>query len=64
MYVMNITDIDDKIIKRARQQHLFGKYLNEQHDLTTTLNDTKNAMDLLIEKAKVCILRALARCCT
>ena len=26
-YVMNITDIDDKIIKRARQQHLFDQFL-------------------------------------
>nr|CAH7726848.1 unnamed protein product [Callosobruchus chinensis] len=28
-YVMNITDIDDKIIKRARQNHLYEKYVNE-----------------------------------
>lgn len=27
LYVMNITDIDDKIIKRARQQHLFDGYV-------------------------------------
>ncbi|KAH8244591.1 hypothetical protein KR026_004247, partial [Drosophila bipectinata] len=28
-YVMNITDIDDKIIKRARQNHLFEQYASE-----------------------------------
>ncbi|XP_014255431.1 cysteine--tRNA ligase, cytoplasmic [Cimex lectularius] len=27
LYVMNITDIDDKIIRRARRQYLFNKYL-------------------------------------
>lgn len=25
-YVMNVTDIDDKIIKRSRQRHLFNEY--------------------------------------
>ncbi len=25
-YVMNITDVDDKIIRRARQNHLFERY--------------------------------------
>ncbi|OTF76029.1 hypothetical protein BLA29_012536, partial [Euroglyphus maynei] len=28
-FVQNITDIDDKIIRRARQNYLFEKYLNE-----------------------------------
>ncbi|KAH7642459.1 cysteine-trna ligase [Dermatophagoides farinae] len=28
-FVQNITDIDDKIIRRARQNHLFDKYLQE-----------------------------------
>ncbi|KAL3080010.1 hypothetical protein niasHT_034568 [Heterodera trifolii] len=28
LYVMNVTDIDDKIIKRARQNFLFEQYLN------------------------------------
>ncbi|KAK9503324.1 hypothetical protein O3M35_011923 [Rhynocoris fuscipes] len=27
LYVMNITDIDDKIIKKARQEYLFKKYV-------------------------------------
>ncbi|KAH8404070.1 hypothetical protein KR215_009001 [Drosophila sulfurigaster] len=32
-YVMNITDIDDKIIKRARQYHLFEKYATASAEL-------------------------------
>lgn len=27
LYIMNITNIDDKIIKRARQNHLYERYL-------------------------------------
>lgn len=52
-YVMNITDIDDKIIKRARQKHLYTEYCTTQRDLTQTLTDTRSAMDLLLLKAKV-----------
>lgn len=32
-YVMNITDIDDKIIKRARQRYLVDKYLSEDRSV-------------------------------
>ncbi|XP_034476754.1 cysteine--tRNA ligase, cytoplasmic [Drosophila innubila] len=32
-YVMNVTDIDDKIIKRARQYHLYEKYANAAAEL-------------------------------
>ena len=32
-FVMNITDIDDKIIKRARQNHLYKEYLEKNHPL-------------------------------
>lgn len=41
LYVMNITDIDDKIIKRARQNYLFERYVNEQHSLEKILDDAK-----------------------
>ncbi|GJQ69559.1 hypothetical protein Trydic_g6655 [Trypoxylus dichotomus] len=44
-YVMNITDIDDKIIKRARQNYLYEKYLNEEHTLEEVLHDAKKVMD-------------------
>ena len=31
-YVMNITDIDDKIIRRARRQYLFTQYVSEMKE--------------------------------
>lgn len=47
LYVMNITDIDDKIIKRARQNYLYEKYLEENHDLNSILDDIKEVMSNL-----------------
>ncbi|XP_003703304.2 cysteine--tRNA ligase, cytoplasmic [Megachile rotundata] len=44
LYVMNITDIDDKIIKRARQNYLYEKYIEENHPLDEILDDAKNVM--------------------
>lgn len=44
LYVMNITDIDDKIIKRARQNYLYEKYIKENHTLDKILDDAKNVM--------------------
>ncbi|XP_049865234.1 cysteine--tRNA ligase, cytoplasmic [Pectinophora gossypiella] len=39
LYVMNITDIDDKIIKRARQNHLYEKYTKDQKTLNVIIDD-------------------------
>ncbi|XP_046978679.1 cysteine--tRNA ligase, cytoplasmic [Vanessa cardui] len=39
LYVMNITDIDDKIIRRARQNYLYEKYLKEIKNLNDTIDD-------------------------
>ncbi|XP_054264053.1 cysteine--tRNA ligase, cytoplasmic-like, partial [Macrosteles quadrilineatus] len=50
-YVMNITDIDDKIIKRARQRHLYSQYAAEPRDMSQALSDTRSAMSLVVEKA-------------
>ncbi|XP_028047217.1 cysteine--tRNA ligase, cytoplasmic isoform X2 [Monomorium pharaonis] len=47
MYVMNITDIDDKIIKRARQNYLYEKYVEENHTLNDILNDVREVMSNL-----------------
>lgn len=44
LYVMNITDIDDKIIKRARQNYLYEKYIKENHTLDKILDDAKNVI--------------------
>ncbi|XP_033216367.1 cysteine--tRNA ligase, cytoplasmic [Belonocnema kinseyi] len=41
LYVMNITDIDDKIIKRAKQNYLYEKYVAEKHSLGKVLQDAK-----------------------
>ena len=41
---MNITDIDDKIIKRARQNHLYENYLSENPTLERVLSDCNEVM--------------------
>lgn len=39
-FVMNITDIDDKIIVRARQAHLFSSFRTQHSALTAELCST------------------------
>ncbi|KZC10167.1 PREDICTED: cysteine--tRNA ligase, cytoplasmic [Dufourea novaeangliae] len=46
LYVMNITDIDDKIIKRARQNYLYQQYIEEAHTLDEILDDAKSVMHM------------------
>uniref|UniRef100_H3B5Y6 Cysteine--tRNA ligase, cytoplasmic n=1 Tax=Latimeria chalumnae TaxID=7897 RepID=H3B5Y6_LATCH len=43
-YCMNITDIDDKIIKRARQNYLFDQYKEKKPAATQLLEDVKTAI--------------------
>ncbi|MCL4113228.1 UNVERIFIED_CONTAM: hypothetical protein GTU68_052578 [Idotea baltica] len=45
-YVMNITDIDDKIIKRARTQHLFEQYKQSVKEEAQILDDLAAAFIL------------------
>jgi cysteinyl-tRNA synthetase len=52
LYVMNITDIDDKIIKRARQNHLYDKHIAEGHNLQKNLDDAKSVLEYVSETAK------------
>lgn len=52
-YVMNITDIDDKIIKRARQNHLFEKYVAQQSDLTAIQEDVKESASHLTKQMEI-----------
>ena len=53
LYVMNITDIDDKIIKRARQDHLYDKYIAaEGHNLQKNLDDAKSVLEYVSETVK------------
>jgi cysteinyl-tRNA synthetase len=49
---MNITDIDDKIIKRARQNHLYDEYIAEGHSLRKNLDDAKSVLELFSETVK------------
>lgn len=51
-YCMNITDIDDKIIKRARQTYLLEKYMKENHPWKKILDDTVEAMKPFSEKVR------------
>lgn len=44
---MNITDIDDKIIKRARQNYLYERYANSSASLEQILSDHKEVLDQL-----------------
>ncbi|CAK1551714.1 unnamed protein product [Leptosia nina] len=45
LFVMNITDIDDKIIKRARQNYLYEKYIEEERSLNNLLDDATVVVD-------------------
>ncbi|XP_072826630.1 cysteine--tRNA ligase, cytoplasmic isoform X3 [Vicugna pacos] len=43
-YCMNITDVDDKIIKRARQNHLFERYRQKPPQAAQLLEDVRTAL--------------------
>lgn len=49
LYVMNITDIDDKIIKRARQNHLYEQYVTSTVSMEQLLTDHKAVLEQLDE---------------
>lgn len=50
-FVMNITDIDDKIILRARQQYLLANFRKEHPDVDeTVLNAAKEAFKAYVKK--------------
>lgn len=44
---MNITDIDDKIIKRARQNYLYEQYVSAAKSLEQILDDHKHVLNQL-----------------
>ncbi|XP_052798798.1 cysteine--tRNA ligase, cytoplasmic-like [Mya arenaria] len=50
IYSMNITDIDDKIIRRARQNHLWEAYMAEGKPWNAVVEDTVVAMKPFGEK--------------
>lgn len=47
LYVMNITDIDDKIIKRARQNYLYERYVASSTSLEQIVSDHKEVLEQL-----------------
>ncbi|KAL5112545.1 Cysteine--tRNA ligase cytoplasmic [Taenia crassiceps] len=51
-YVMNITDIDDKIIKKARQNYLIGSYFQSASSISQVKEDIRSAVKLLEVKSK------------
>lgn len=50
-FVMNITDIDDKIIRRARQNFLFDEYIKKNLSLEQFVDDVTVSMVAFREKA-------------
>lgn len=44
LYVMNITDIDDKIIRRARTNHLLQEYISKNHSMADTLEHVRESL--------------------
>jgi len=67
-YVMNITDIDDKIIKRARQLYLFEEYVKTatdkqivKKDIILTLYDLKKDIEQMDPDKKVMTLKAIEK---
>jgi cysteinyl-tRNA synthetase len=49
-YVMNITDIDDKIIQRARRNFLMSDYLQSNHSTDSVLKDVDSAVQRVADK--------------
>ncbi|XP_032511957.2 cysteine--tRNA ligase, cytoplasmic [Danaus plexippus] len=45
LYAMNITDIDDKIIKRARQNYLYENYVKDTKTLDQIVDDATAVID-------------------
>ncbi|KAF2357893.1 Cysteine-tRNA ligase [Trinorchestia longiramus] len=46
LFVQNVTDIDDKIIKRARINYLYSQYKNEERAPDTVAEDVMEALKL------------------
>lgn len=49
-FVMNITDIDDKIIRRARQNFLFDEYVKKNVSLEQFISDVNASMEIFRQK--------------
>lgn len=49
-FVQNVTDVDDKIILRGRQQHLFERFKNEHTTTVKLLHSANEAFDAYAQK--------------
>ncbi|EIE23980.1 hypothetical protein COCSUDRAFT_1550, partial [Coccomyxa subellipsoidea C-169] len=58
--VMNVTDVDDKIIRRARLNHLLEKYLAQTPDTAKVLQDAEAALSKLEAKQRAAVSRVEA----
>lgn len=65
---MNVTDIDDKIIRRARQLYLFEEYVKTasdnkvvQKDILLALDDLKKDFELVDPEKKAMTLKAIEK---
>ena len=52
LHVMNITDVEDKIILRARKNHLFDSYVVQNHSIESIMKDISDALLELEENLK------------
>lgn len=52
LHVMNITDVEDKIILRARKNYLIDKYVADKHPAEIVLKDVAEALLELDDKIK------------
>lgn len=60
VYVMNVTDIDDKIILRARRNHLLDEYKQEvKGDLERVLSDCQAALRQALEKQQAMVFASM-----
>lgn len=49
-FVQNVTDIDDKIIHRARQNYLYENYVSQLKERQSVVDDAKTALALIEQK--------------
>lgn len=54
LYVMNVTDIDDKIIRRSRCGHLFSQYVSEDRSHDDLIADVSTAIEVYSARARCC----------
>lgn len=62
-YIMNVTDVDDKIILRARRNYLVDRYLAEQRPPAEMLTLCTQAAQASVESLVCFVLPGSVMCC-